>query len=231
MSNGTSESSSQPQGNVSFDFNAFFNESKETLLNPGSYFASMKTTGGMVEPLIKAVIYGAVAGIFAFLWSLLKIGAVGGGMFGGAIGVMVFVWFLIAAVIGLFIGAVIILVISAICKGSTDFESNVRVSAAVMVIMPVSAFLGFAGGISFYLGAVITFAVILYALRLLYNGLTGTLKAKADTTRIVSYVLIAVFALMMIGKITALRKASQFMDGFNNKDLKEMMKELEKENN
>ena len=52
----------------------------------------MKTTGGMTEPLIKAVIYGAIAGVISFIWSLLKIGAVTGGMFGGAIGIMVFIW-------------------------------------------------------------------------------------------------------------------------------------------
>jgi hypothetical protein len=36
---------------------------------------------------------------------------------------------------------------------------------------------------------------------------------------------------MMIGKITAVRKANQFMEGFKNSDFKEMMKDMEKENN
>ena len=48
----------------------------------------------------------------------------------GAIGIMAFIWSVIGAVIGLFIGAVILLVISSICKGSTDFEANMRVTAA-----------------------------------------------------------------------------------------------------
>ena len=114
-----------------FDVNLFFKESKDVLVNPKLYFSTMKTSGGMSEPLIKAVIYGAVAGAIAFLWSLLKIGAMSG--FGGAIGIMVFIWSIIAAIIGLFISAVIILVISSICKGSTDFEANLRVSAALLV--------------------------------------------------------------------------------------------------
>lgn len=231
MSNGTSESNPQAQGTGSFDFNAFINESKETLLNPKSYFAALKTTGGMAEPLIKAVIYGAVAGVFAFLWSVLKIGAITGGMFGGTVGVMVFVWYIIASVIGLFIGAVVVLVISAICKGSTDFESNVRVSASLMVLMPVSALLAFAGGINLYLGAIVTLVVNIFGLWLLYNALIETLKAKSETTKIVGYVLIAIFVLMMIGKLAAAKKANEFMDGFNNSDFKEMMKEMDKENN
>jgi hypothetical protein len=229
MSNGTSESNPQAQGTGSFDFNAFINESKETLMNPKSYFAALKTTGGMAEPLIKAVIYGAIAGVFAFLWSVLRIGAVTGGMFGGAVGVMVFVWYIIAAVIGLFIGAIVVLVISAICKGSTDFESSVRVSASLMVLMPISALLGFAGGISLYLGAIVTLAVNIYGLWLLYNALIETLKAKPETTKVVGYVLIGLFVLMMFGKLATVRKANELMDGFKNSDFKEMMKEMEKD--
>jgi len=231
MSNGTPDSNPQAQNMGSFDFNAFINESKETLLNPKSYFAALKTTGGMAEPLIKSVIYGAVAGVFAFLWSIMKVGAMAGGMFGGAVGVMVFVWYIIAAVIGLFIGAVIVLVISAICKGSTDFESNVRVTASLMVIMPIGALLGFAGGINIYLGTFVTLCVNIFSLWLLYNALNETLKAKQETVKIVSYVLIGLFVISMLIKITTFRKANQFMDGFKNSDFKEMMKEMEKEKN
>ena len=75
-----------------FDFNSFIKESKDVLVNPKSYFSTMKTTGGITEPLIKAVIYGAIAGAIAFIWSLLRIGAMSGGMFGGSMGVMVFIW-------------------------------------------------------------------------------------------------------------------------------------------
>jgi hypothetical protein len=214
--------------NGTFDFNEFIKESKDVLVNPKSYFSTMKTTGGITEPLIKAVIYGAIAGIISFLWSLLKIGAVTGGMFGGAIGIMAFVWSIIAAIIGLFIGGVILLVISSICKGSTDFEANVRVTAAVMVIMPISAFFGFAGGINLYMGIVIGLAVNIFSLWLLYNGLVETLKANPETTKIVTYVLIAIFVLFMLIGLGAKRKANQFMNEFNNSDMKEMMKDLEK---
>jgi len=59
-----------------FDFNVFIKESKDVLVNPKSYFSTMKTTGGIAEPLIKAVIYGAIAGALAFLWSILNLGAI-----------------------------------------------------------------------------------------------------------------------------------------------------------
>ena len=57
--------------NESIDFNKILKDSRETLLNPKEYFKSMPLSGGLAEPLIKAAIYGVVAGLFALLWSLL----------------------------------------------------------------------------------------------------------------------------------------------------------------
>jgi hypothetical protein len=204
MSNETSKGS--------FDFNAFINESKETLLNPKSYFATLKTTGGMTEPVIKAVIYGVITGIFSLLWwGILKVGAAGG-MFGGAIGIMGFIWSIIGAVIGLFVGGVILLIISAICSGSTDFESNVRVTASLMVLMPINVALGFFSGISLHLGLIISMIVGLYGLWMLYNALVETLKAKQETAKIVCYVLAALSLLFTISGLFALKKASAFVN-------------------
>jgi hypothetical protein len=207
-----------------FDVNLFIKESVDVLVNPKSYFSTMKTSGGMSEPLIKAVIYGAVAGAIAFIWSLLKISAMTG--FGGAIGIMVFIWSIIGAIIGLFIGAVILLVISSICKGSTDFEANMRVTAALMVMMPINAFLGFAGHFNLYFGVIVTIAVSIYSVWLLYNGLVESLKTNPETTKIVSYVLIAIIVVFTLVGIGAKKRAARFLDEFNNN--KEMMKDLPK---
>jgi predicted LPLAT superfamily acyltransferase len=188
----------------------------------------MKTSGGLTEPLIKAVIYGAVAGIIAFIWSLLSLGPIGSGLFGGAFGIMILFGKIIGSIVGLFIGAIILLVISSICKGSTDFEANIRVTAAVMVVMPISAFLGFSIHINFYLGSIISIAVSLFALWLLYNGLVEALKSNPETTKIVTYVLIAIFVVFILIGLGARRRARQFMNEFNNKDVKEMMKDMPK---
>lgn len=212
--------------NSTFDFNAFIKESKDVLVSPKTYFSTMKTTGGMAEPLIKAVIYGAVAGLIAFIWSLLKIGGATVGIFGGAIGVMLFIWYILGAIIGLFIGAVIVLVISAICKGSTDFEANTRITASMMVLMPISALLGFVSGLNLTAGAIVGLAVNLFVLYLLYNGLVEALKAKPETSKVVMYVLIALLVLFFLLGLGAKRKASKFMDEFNNQDLKELLKDV-----
>lgn len=214
--------------NSTFDFNAFIKESKDVLVNPKSYFSTMKTTGGIAEPLIKALIYGVVAGIIAFIWSLLKLGGATGGLFGGAVGIMLLIWYIIGAIIGLFLGAVVILIVSAICKGSTDFEANTRVSAALMVMMPIGALLGFISGLNFTAGAIVGLAVKLYGLYLLYHGLVEALKAKPETTRVVVIVLVALLALFLLIGFGAKRRATKFMNEFNNKDLKELIEDAQK---
>ncbi|HNV52221.1 MAG TPA: hypothetical protein PKM28_04990, partial [Tenuifilaceae bacterium] len=83
-----------------FDFNQFISDSKETLLNPKSYFATMKLDGGMGEPLIKALIYSVVAGVLYLIWSFLIVGGVAGGMLGSAAGVGAFFFTIIGGIIG-----------------------------------------------------------------------------------------------------------------------------------
>jgi len=214
MSNGTT-----------FDFNAFVKESKETLLNPKSYFSTMKTSGGMVEPLIKAVIYGIVAGIFYLIWGLFHLGTSGGMLLGGTVGFLGFIWAIIGAVIGLFIGAVIILIISAISKGSTDFEACLRVSAALMVIMPVSSLLSFFLSISLTLGMIVNLIIYLYSLWLLYNGLVESLKANTGTAKIIMYVLAAILVLFTLAGMATRRAADNFIKDYN-KEAKEILKDL-----
>ena len=175
--------------NESFNFNQFIKDSVNSLTKTKAYFAEMPVTGGFGAPIIKALIYGVIAGIFAFLWSVLKLGAVTTGMFGGAIGIMAFIWILIGALVGLFIGAVIVLIISAICGGSTDYEANARVTASLMVLMPITALFGFIGG---GVGSLIGFVINLYGLLMLYHALTGSLKGKVGTSKIITIILLRI---------------------------------------
>lgn len=210
----------------SFDFNAFIAESKETLVNPKGYFSTMKTSGGMAEPVIKALIYGVVAGIIIFIWGALGLGGAAG-VLGAGIGGMALVWTVIAAVVGVFVGAVVILVVSSICKGNTDFEACLRVAASVMVVMPISALLGFTAGISPVFGAIVSLGVNLFALYLAYNGLTEALKANPGTARIVMYVLAALLVIFMIAGLGATKRMNKLMNDYSKDDLKEMMKDQE----
>ncbi len=73
-----------------FDFKEFITSSRDVLLNPKGFFSRIELTGGIVQPLIKALLYGAIAGVFSMIWSFAHIGGMMGGMFGGAAGIGAF---------------------------------------------------------------------------------------------------------------------------------------------
>ncbi|MGF1584202.1 MAG: YIP1 family protein [Bacteroidales bacterium] len=176
-----------------FNFNAFIEDSKQALLNPREYFSTMSTEGGFGPPIIKAVIYGGIAGIFALLWGLFRVtatgGIFGGTIFGPALGLMAFISAIIGALIGLFIGALIIMLLVSIAGGKTEFEPIIHVTAALMVITPVSAFMNIFSIIHPFLGSLIILCLNLYMLWMLYNAMTLRLNASVDTSKTIMYVL------------------------------------------
>jgi multisubunit Na+/H+ antiporter MnhB subunit len=70
--------------------------------------------------------------------------------------------------------------------------------------------------------------VNLFALYLLYHGLVEALKAKPETTKVVMYVLVALLVLFFLLGLGTRKRASKFMDEFNNKDLKELLEDANK---
>lgn len=193
-----------------FNFAKFIEDSKNVLLKPAEYFTNMPKTGGLGEPIIKALIYGLIAGILNFVWVMLKLdatSAVLGGAFATTAGIGVLFMSVIFAVIGLFIGGVIILAISAICSGTTDFEANVRVAAALAIFSPINALFGFTPSISFYLTSLVSLLVTLYAMYLLFIALTKSLTGSESTAKIITIVLAVLVALSYAGQMACMRTA------------------------
>lgn len=214
--------------NEGFNLNRLYQDSRKALFQPKEYFSDMPAEGGLGEPVLKALVYGAVAGIFVLLWSLLNLSGFTGGILGGAAGIAGFFGSIIGAVIGVFIGGVVVLIISAICGGNTEFEPNMRVAAAIMVLLPVNAFLGFFGAISMTLSSIISLLVNLYGIYMLYFAVQGVLKAREHSARVVSYVLGGVLVLfLIIGMAT--RSAVKQATGLSEKKVQEMVREYEDE--
>jgi hypothetical protein len=198
--------------NQTIDINKIIRDSRETLLNPKSYFSTLPLAGGFVEPVIKAAIYGAVAGLFTLLWSVTGSSVAGGGLMGGAAGFMALVWSLIGAIAGLFIGGALMLLVSAICGGNTDYEANVRVTASLMVVYPINAFLGFLYGINLTLGSLAGLIVSLYSIYLLYMAAIHALKGKESNVKIVAIVLLVLALIGAFGSRRATKKFKDFSD-------------------
>ena len=200
--------------NGNIDINRLIKESRETLLNPKDYFSSLPLTGGFTEPLIKAVIYGTIAGLFSLLWTVLGLSALGGTMWSGTIGVLTLIYSVIGAIIAAFIGGGIMLVISAICGGNTDYEANFRVATSLMVVYPINAFLAFLYGIHTDLGSVVGLAVTIYSLYLLYHATILSLKGKESSVKIVAIVLVLLSLLGYYGSRKVSRTALDYSDMF-----------------
>lgn len=210
-----------------FDFQQFINDSRDVLLSPKDFFPQLTLSGGLGEPLIKVLIYGALVGLFNMIWSFMHIGGAFGGVFGGAFGVGALFTTIIGAIIGAFIMGVIFLILSSICGGNTDYEANFRVAVALMVVYPISAFLNVLGGLSYWLSTLVGLAVNLYALYILYHGLTIALKGKEETARVVGYVLAGLLILSML-IAGATRQAAKSFTGFGTSRFEKKIKEFEK---
>ena len=175
--------------NGSFSLGKFYKDSKQTLFRPKAYFPDMEVSGGLGEPILKALSYGVIAGIFILIWSLLDIIGITTGSYSGNDAVIGFFSTIGGAVVGVFIAALIIMILSYICSGNKNYEANTRVAAAIMVVLPVSVILGVFSGISYALGAVIALIVHLYGVYMLYNALVSTLKGDKKPARAISYIL------------------------------------------
>ena len=198
-----------------FDFKKFLDETKATLITPAEYFAVMPKEGGFGDPLVKAVIYSLIAGIFTFVWGALNLTAAAGafgGLVGGGVGIMGLVGSIIGGIIGLFIGGAIVLVISAICGGNTNYEANVRVCASLMALSPVSAILSFLSGFNLWLGGIVSLAVALYGLYMLYIAVTKSLGGKEGTAKVISILLAVIPVLMILSTLLCVKAASNFSD-------------------
>jgi hypothetical protein len=205
--------------NQNIDISKLIKESRETLLNPKDYFVSMPLTGGFPEPLIKAAIYGVVAGLFSLLWTVLGLSSLGGTMWSGVVGIMTLIYSVIGAIIAAFIGGGIMLIISAICGGNTDYEANLRVATSLMVVYPINAFLAFLYGINTDLGSVVGLVVTFYSIYLLYHATILSLKGKESSVKIVAIVLVILALLGFYGSRKVSQSASEFSDMFEKEQL------------
>jgi hypothetical protein len=190
----------------------------------------MPTSGGFVEPLIKAVIYGTVAGVFAMIWAMAGLASMSsffGMHFSSGIYITILIYSIISAIIGLFIGGVILLILSAICSGNTDYEANVRVTAALMVLWPVHTLLSFTSGINPWLGGIISLAVFAYSLYLLYISMVTTLKANENTIKIITIVLAAILGFFIILSLTCAKVITTVGDKYKS-DTEKYLKQDEK---
>ena len=102
-----------------------------------------------------------------------------------------------------------------------------RVSAALMALYPISALLSFTVGIHFALSTIISLAVNLYGLYMLYLAIIEALKGEEKTVKIVAYVLGGLLILLVIiGLVSSLLFRS--ISGYSQSKAEDMMQDYQK---
>jgi hypothetical protein len=132
-------------------------------------------------------------------------------MWGGVAGFMALIWAIVGSLITVFIGGAVLLVISAICGGNTNYEANVRVAASLLALYPINAFLSFLYGISASLGDFMGLGISLWSTYLIYLACIFALKGRESTAKIVAMVLLVLALLGFWGS----RKVSNTFDDFS----------------
>jgi hypothetical protein len=201
-------------GKWTVDLKKIAGESRETLLNPKEYFASIPLSGGFEEPVIKALVYGTVAGLFGLLWDLTGFNMVGVGAWGTTGGISALIWSLVTAVIGLFIGGAIVWLISHVCGGNREYEASVRVASSIMVVYPINAFLSCLYAISLTLGGLSALFVNLFSIYIMYMAVQVALKGRESSLRIVVIVMGILAVMTFFGGQKAGRSVEEISDIF-----------------
>jgi hypothetical protein len=134
---------------------------KLVLTDPKTFFATMRTSGGMAPPIVFALVGTVIMSVFSAIWSSFgSFGSFGGyGQFGGGGFISVLLMTLCLGVISLFIGSAIFhVMLSLLGAARLPFEATLRVVAyayggtSLIGLIPIcGSFIGAIYGLVLYI--------------------------------------------------------------------------------
>jgi len=189
-----------------FDINKVIADAKFIITNPVGYYQSMPKTGGFAEPLIFVAVMAAVTGIIAAIFSLFS-SSVAGML---AAGFSAIILMPIFAVIGAFIGSVILFVIWKLMGSPENYETAFRCLAAITAIYPIIAVLS----IIPYIGTIIG---IVWATWLLIEASVAVHGRNRQTASIVFGILGALMLISNVSSEYAARNLASKLDQYQNR--------------
>ncbi len=176
-----------------FNLGKVIEDARQVVTQPVAFYKSMQQSGGFAEPciflVVMAVIMGAMAALLSF-FGLGKIGAV-------AIGLGSIIIIPVMALIGSFVGALIMFVIWKLMGSEKDYETAYRCIAYASVIYPVMPLLGWMP----YLGTIVGVG---WGMFLMYIATLEVHQIKQQTAQLVIGVIAAILIFMQLsGEYTA----------------------------
>ncbi|HUT85940.1 MAG TPA: hypothetical protein VMW66_03790, partial [Elusimicrobiales bacterium] len=129
-------------------------------------------------------------------------------------------------VLGLFIGGFILKIFSLICKGNTDYEANIRVSASLAILLVVSGLsLLMEPLLNLTMSTVVSLLIYLYGMYLLYIALTHALSARAIRAKVLTIIMATFWVLVSVFSIIVTKKMADVIDSPEMQKLVEVSKE------
>ncbi len=186
---------------------------KMVITNPVEFYRTMPKVGGLGDPLVFAVVLGAIAGI---VMAVIGFVMSSGGMRWTSLSYVILGP--VGALIGSFIGAAILFVIWKIMGSNENYEVAYRCGAYSCAIMPITLL----AGIVPYVGTLVGLAWGLY---LIVTASVEVHKIAAKTAWIVFGIITGIFALIHVRGEMALRHASSSIQqlGAQNEELAAQM--------
>jgi hypothetical protein len=199
------------------DIDGLLEEARQILLAPEAYFASLDLGGHAKEPVLKVLVYGVVAGLAAFLWSLLGLAGDGAtGIFLVDQGFSALFSLPIWSLILLALLTVVVMVVSALCGGEAGFIPALQVGSSLVVLLPVNAVLGVVSGMSNVLGLLVGLGVALFGLKLFFMALTRALGARLHSAKVLVVGLAVVPLLLFLGLLVASSSGDLYEESMRN---------------
>lgn len=137
------------------DFAAIPQTAVRVVTAPAEFFKAMPKTGGFVEPLIFAVVMGALAGVVYAVSGVMGLGYMNAGVVSS---LLMIIYMPVGAVIGSFIGAAILFVVWKLMGSNENYETAYRCVAYLAALSPIVALLALIP----YAGGLINTAIYLY---------------------------------------------------------------------
>ena len=201
-----------------FDFNSVVATAKQVVTRPRQFYREMPKTGGFTDPLIFIAVMGIAAGVIGAVFSLFSSGHVAGMSFG----LVSAITMPIIAIVGCFIGGMIVFAAWRLMGSTEDYQTAFRCVAFSTVIFPVFPVLGLVP----YLGTIASDAWWIW---LMILASIGTHNLDKGNSMMVLGVLGAVMVLVgLSGEYTQRHMEARFhefnekMTEFNNMSPEEM---------
>lgn len=186
-----------------FDLGKLIADAKAVITNPVGFYRNMPKTGGFAEPVIFVLVMAAITGLLVAVFSMLGIGQVGG----MAVGFLAIIILPIMALIGSFIGALVMFVIWKLMGSPHGFETAYRSVAYAAAIYPITFFLGLMS----YIGSIIG---VCWGMYLLFTASQEVHGASRQTAMIVFGVLALLVVFFQVSSEMAARKMTAKMEEF-----------------